>query len=383
MEERKYTYKLRNLVIAVGIAEALYWSVVGLLWLFREELFPGIIFDHPRWIAYSTALPVLALLYLVGVRRKNKGLRAFSETRLLPYLTSAVSTPKSLLRFLLVRFGLGLLFIALANPKLPSEVEENMTYSGIDIIIALDVSKSMMAEDIKPNRLERSKLSISNLISELHGNRIGMLAFAGNVDKVFPLTIDYSFAKSKVSKLSTDYIAKQGTDIGGAIEAAINSFNLQTPATKTIIVITDGEDHQNSAALAAAHAQELGISVHTIGIGSPNGVPIPEYKDGVKSGYKTDANGETVVTKLNLDVLREIAMAGQGSALLASGSQVGLAPLVQELHKNDEQEFSQSVVLSYENEFQLFLAVAIALLALEFLISERRSRLADRIKLFD
>lgn len=383
MEERKYTYNLKKILVILLIAEVAFWIVFGALWLLREEAFPGIVIDNPEWISFSFALPVLVVIYAFTIRKKNTSLTAYATPSLLPYLTSPVSTGKSVIKFSILRFGIGLLLVALANPKLPKDVQEEVTYTGMDIIIALDISKSMLAEDIKPNRLERAKLAINNLIGSIEGNRVGLVAFAGNVDNVFPLTTDYAYAKSRVSKLGTDYITKQGTDIGGAIETALNNFNFSHGSTKTIIVITDGEDHASSGARAAQHAVEMGVTVHAIGIGSPEGVPIPEYENGKMTGYKTDANGETVITKLNIDMLKQVAMAGQGSALLASGSQVGLAPLVKQLNETDKKEFSETMIVSYENQFQVFLALALLLLALEFFISERRSKFADSINLFE
>lgn len=383
MAKNRHIYDLRTMLIAIGLIELVYWLGFLLLWVIKEEVFPGLVIDRPFWIYVSMCLPLLPLIFYLMTRRKNKLFARFSDHALLQHLTTPISSGKSILKFGLLRWGLGMLLLALSTPKLPKDVNQEVTYSGMDIIIALDVSKSMLAEDIQPNRLERSKLAISNLISGLEGNRIGLIAFAGNVDNVFPLTTDYAYAKSRVSKLTTDYISKQGTDIGTAIDVALSSFNFSHGGTKTIIIITDGEDHQNAAPIAAERAVEMGVTVHTIGIGSPEGVPIPEYENGQMVGYKVGPDGETVVTKLNVETLKQIAMAGQGSAMLASGSQVGLAPLVKKLNELDKEEFTETVVLSYEHQFQFFLALSLLFFTLEFLISERRSRWADQVKLFE
>jgi len=246
----------------------------------------------------------------------------------------------------------------------------------------LDVSNSMLAEDIKPNRLERAKMAISNLIDRLQGDRIGIVVFAGNAYKQLPLTTDYSAAKLFLSAVDTKIIPTQGTAIGEAINMAVQSFD-DKQHNKAIVVITDGENHEDDAVGAAKNAVEKGIKVFTIGMGLPEGSPIPLYdRNGNKLGFKKDRSGKTVITKLNEDMLRQIAAAGNGSYVRAGNASTGLSKVLDDINKIQKKEIETRQFTDYEDRFQIFLALALILMLVELLITNRKSKIADRFNIF-
>ena len=260
---------------------------------------------------------------------------------------------------------------------------ENMRREGFELMIALDVSNSMLAEDLQPNRLERAKQSISKTIDKLKGDKIGVVVFAGEAYVQLPMTTDYAAAKLFLSTIGTDIVPTQGTAIGKAIELSIESFAEAPAKNRAIIVITDGENHEDDAIAQAKNAVEKGIVVHTIGIGSPEGTPIPLYSRGRKSGFRKDRAGNTVVTKLNEQALQEIASAGDGIYIRANNTQTGLKILFDELNKLEKAEFGTKMFTDYEDRFQYFIAAALLLLVLELLISERKSKWFRNFNLFE
>jgi len=276
-----------------------------------------------------------------------------------------------LLKFLLILLAVTFIIIGIADPQIGSKLE-NIKREGIDLYLVLDVSTSMLAEDIKPNRLERSKLAISTLIDKLQGDRVGIIIFAGNAYKQLPLTTDYSAAKLFLSAVDTKIVPTQGTAIGEAIELATLSFG-ETDHNKAIIVITDGENHEDDAIEAATMANELGINVFTIGMGLPEGAPIPLYnKYGVQTGFKKDKKNTTVVTKLNEDMLRQIAAAGGGAYARANNASSGLKRIFDDINAIDKKEIETRQFTDYEDRFQIFMGLAIFLLIVELLVADRK-----------
>jgi len=256
-----------------------------------------------------------------------------------------------LLKFLLILLAVTFIIIGIADPQIGSKLE-NIKREGIDLYLVLDVSTSMLAEDIKPNRLERSKLAISTLIDKLQGDRVGIIIFAGNAYKQLPLTTDYSAAKLFLSAVDTKIVPTQGTAIGEAIELATLSFG-ETDHNKAIIVITDGENHEDDAIEAATMANELGINVFTIGMGLPEGAPIPLYnKYGVQTGFKKDKKNTTVVTKLNEDMLRQIAAAGGGAYARANNASSGLNVFLMTLMQSTKRRLKQGNLLIMKIAFR-------------------------------
>lgn len=309
-------------------------------------------------------------------------MQAFIASGLQDDMIPKFSSFRTGLKASLITASLVFLSIAVADPQIGTKYEE-VKREGFDVMIALDVSNSMMAEDLAPNRLARSKQAISKLIDRLKNDRIGVIVFAGEAFVQLPLTTDHSAAKLFLSSIDTDIIPNQGTAIGAAIELAAQSFDEQNQKNRAIIIISDGENHEDDAMEQATVAAEAGITVHTIGIGSTDGAPIPLYQRGRKLGYRKDKEGNTVISKLNDVMLQQVAGAGDGSYIRANNTKVGLNALFDELEKMERTEYGSKMFTSYEDRFQIFLAIALALLFIELLIPSRKSKLFGHIKLFE
>ena len=234
-------------------------------------------------------------------------------------------------------------------------------------MIALDVSNSMLARDYSPNRLERAKLAISRLVDKLDGDRVGLVLFAGTSFVQLPITTDYVSAKMFLGNISTESIPVQGTAIGDAINTCIRSFSAQSEKSRAIIVITDGENHEDDPVAAAKQAADMGIMVYTIGVGSQQGQPIP-----MKNGLLKDSKGNIVVTKLDENTLKEVAKAGNGAYVHAGNDEFGLNPVINDIRKLDEEEFKSIVFEEYDEQFMYFFAIALGLLVIQMLIGERK-----------
>ena len=338
-------------------------------------------FGKPEMLYALAGMTVLSIIFALVISWKNLALQKFADNALLKHLVPDISTGFTTFKFLLFRLGIAFVVIGLSMPQYGiNEVEAKS--QGIDLVIAVDVSKSMNAEDLKPNRIERAKLAIQKLLKSLKGDRVGVITFAGISDVHVPITNDYKAIKSFLTSINTEFPV-QGTAIGSAIELALTSFNMKNGSQKAIVVITDGENHEDDATGAAKKAKDLGILVHTIGMGSLEGVPIPVYNRGRQVGFKQDGNGQTVVTKLNENMLKEIAQAGGGAYIRASESQVGLNLIVDEINKMEATEFGSIVFQDYEDQFPIYLMLGMALLILELFLSEKKSSWKTNVKLFE
>jgi Ca-activated chloride channel family protein len=335
-------------------------------------------------ITYLYAL--LGLLPLIGIFifyhfwRKRNYLK-LGELQLITQLAPEHSKRKHIIKFVLFVLAFIFLIIGIANPQVGTKFEK-VKRSGVDIMIALDVSKSMLAEDIKPNRLDRSKQFISRLIDKLQNDRVGLIVFAGNAYLQMPITIDYSAAKLFLNNINTEMVPTQGTAIGEAIELSMQSFSKEDKKHKVMIIITDGEDHEGDDMIAAETASSEGVVVHTIGVGSPKGAPIPQYRNGVQADFKRDENGNIVLSKLNETELQQIAVKGDGKYFrLASGTQE-IDAVISEISSMEKKNFEERVFTDYEDQFQYFLAVALLLITLEFFISDKKSMWLRRLGIF-
>ncbi len=338
-------------------------------------------FAH-TYILYALALiPVFWGLHLYLRQRKKRVLKCVGDAKVVERLMEGVSSTRQRTKFLLLMLAWIMLVIGAADPQIGSKME-NVKRKGIDLVIALDVSNSMLSEDIKPNRLERSRQAISRLIGKLEGDRLGMVIFAGKAYMQMPVTTDYAAAKLMLSTVNTNLIPVQGTAIGDAIKLSMNSFE-ENDHQKAIIVITDGENHQGDAVEAAMKAAEKGIKIYTIGMGLPEGGPIPVFQNGRKTGFKKDKQGNTIVTKLNDEMLSEIAAAGNGMYVRANNSRAGLEKVFRDINALDKSEIESRVFSDYEHRFQYFIALALLLLVIELLISSRRSRFFSSVNLFN
>lgn len=338
-------------------------------------------FAHKEYLWLLAMLPVMIIIYVLHVWIRKKSIRTFGDFDLMSKLMPYVSFTRSHIKFILFILSLTLLIIAIAGPQFGSKIRE-VKRKGIEIIIALDVSNSMMARDVQPNRLERSKQAIARLIDQLENDRLGMIVFAGDAYTQIPITSDYIAAKMFLAGVSTNMVSKQGTAIGSAIELAMKSFSQQDNINKAIIIISDGENHEGNAVEIARNAAAKGIKIYTIGIGKPEGVPIPVSESSVVKEYRRDRNGNIVTTKLNEQMLMEIAKEGKGKYFRAVSGNLGLNELYQALNKLDKTEFESKVFSEYEEQFPVLVWMALSILIVELFIPERKNKWLKNVKLF-
>ncbi|MEO5584671.1 MAG: VWA domain-containing protein, partial [Flavobacteriales bacterium] len=294
----------------------------------------------------------------------------FSSDPLITAMVPGVSSWRSALKFLLLRHGLSFAIVALAGPQMGTRLEE-ITAKGVDVVVALDVSNSMLAEDLKPDRMEVAKRALSQLIDRMSGDRLGIVVFAGEAYTQLPITADRSAAKLFLNSIGPDLVRAQGTAIGAAIDQARKSFGNDAAKGKTIIVISDGESFEDDGMAAAKRAAAEGIVVNTIGMGSPDGAPIPMRRNGQLIGFKKDKDGQTVITKLNEEVLSSVASAGNGEYIHATSGDTGVNTLIAKLRGMDQTDLGTYKFAGHEDRFQYFLAVACAMIFLGMLIGER------------
>jgi Ca-activated chloride channel family protein len=337
-------------------------------------------FAHAYYFYLFALIPVLTAAFIWFLLWRKKAFAQFGDWNVIRQLVPETSTPKLMLKFVLLMIPLAFLVVTLAGPQTGSKIEK-VHRKGIDLMIALDVSNSMLAEDIKPNRLERAKQSISKLIDKLEGDRIGLIVFAGQAFTQLPITTDYGAAKLFLSTINTDLVPVQGTAIGDAIRIAVKSFG-ESKNNKALIIITDGEDFQGNVLEEAEKAEKAGIPIYTIGMGLPEGAPIPVYKDNLMIGYKKDGSGNPVVSRLDETLLQQVATVGKGVYIRASNSETGLKPILDNLSKIQESEIEAKQFTDYEARFQYFLGFALFFLILDLFIFEKKTEWMKRIKPF-
>jgi len=330
-------------------------------------------FAHPEYLYALAVIPVIILLFIAMRIMKRKSWKKLGDSNLVTRLAPSVSRGKPVVKMILFCLAYALLVLALANPQIGTKLEE-VKREGVDVIIALDVSNSMKAQDIRPDRLERAKQAISRFIDKLENDRIGLIIFAGQAYVQLPITTDFNAAKLFLSTIDTDIIPTQGTAIGSAIDLAMRSFVGEENKHKALVIITDGENHEDDAVESAKKANEQGVIIHTIGMGSPDGAPIPVYHNGVQVDFMKDHDGNTVITKLDPTILEKIAGEGKGIFVRASSGDDGLETIMKEISKMDKKSFGTKQFSNYEDRFQYFLGGALFLLIAEFIISNRKSK---------
>ena len=339
-------------------------------------------YEHIEYLNFLFGIPVLILSMLLYSRWKATALALFGESKLVKELMHSFSKGRTQIKNMLTLLIFIALIIGIANPQVGTKMEE-VKREGVDLMIAIDLSNSMMAEDIKPNRLERAKLAISQLINKLQGDRIGLIVFAGEAYVQLPITTDYSAAKLFLSTVNTNIVPTQGTEIAKAIDLSIQSFDMENAQNKAIIIITDGENHDEKAIESAEQASELGIFVHTLGMGLSKGGPIPIYnKYGNRTGYRKDRDGNTVVSKLNENLLQQIANAGKGTYVRANNSKAGLSTLFAEINKMEKKEIGTMVFTEYKDRFQLFIGLALLLLIIDLILLGKKNKWSNRINFY-
>ncbi len=330
-------------------------------------------FAHIEYLYCLYLIPAFILVFWYLLRNKSRLLEKFAVKKLHTILFPAYSRNKSIVRFGIIISAIIFLIIAAADPQVGTKVE-NVKQTGIDIYIILDVSLSMQAQDIKPSRLEKAKLEISNLIAKLGGDRIGLIVFAGEPFVQFPLTTDYSAANLFLSAAGVNTIPDQGTAIAAAINLANKSFSYSFKTEKVMVIFTDGEDHEGNLSDAIDEAKKNNIKIYTIGLGSPDGVPIPIYNEqGQPAGFKKDQDGNVVLTKLDESALKDIATGTGGQYMRGSNDRDELDMIYKDLSGIKKTEFGEKIVTDYEDRFYYFLIPAIILLIIEFFMTERKS----------
>ncbi len=335
-------------------------------------------FANPEYLNLLYLIPVVVALFWFLNRNRKILLEKFADLDLHKILFPTDSSLKRWAKFVVIILAFVCLVLAAANPQVGTKMQE-VKQTGIDVFILLDVSYSMNAEDIKPSRLEKAKYQISNLINKLRGDRIGLIIFAGQAYVQIPLTTDYSAANLFLSAVDVNSVPSQGTAVASAINLAISSFD-SLATDKVIIAITDGEDHEGDVMEAVDNAVSKNIKIYTIGLGSSAGVPIPIYnKYGQSVGFKKDNQGNTVLTKLDEETLKRIALEGNGKYFRGTNYEDYLDQIYTELSELEQAEFGVKKVTDYEDRFYYFLIPAIILLVIEFFISEKKSPLYARI----
>ncbi len=337
-------------------------------------------FAHTEYLWGLFIIPLLILFFIWARIARKRALKRFGNLQTIAELMPFTSSSRPAFKFFLLMLALAFFIVGAARPQFGSKLKK-VQREGIELIIALDVSNSMLAEDIQPNRLERAKRAISRMVDRMKDDKIGLIVFAGEAYTQLPITSDYNSAKLFLEAVNTQVVPRQGTAIGAAINMAIRSFTPNGDANKAIVIITDGENHEDDPVAAAQEASKNGIFVHTIGMGLPQGSPIPVLRNG-QTDYLRDNEGNVVVTKLDETTLEEIAAAGNGIYVRANNAQVGLNALFDEIAKMEKEEMETLVYSEYDDQFQYFFAIGLFLLLFEFVILERKNKYLMKVNLF-
>lgn len=339
-------------------------------------------FAHPEYLFLFLAIPVLIGLFAYSQYIRKKKIKLFGNPDLLAELMPHVSFVRPQVKFYIQIAAISLIIIVLAQPQFGTKMEKEKR-KGIEVMIALDISNSMMAQDIQPNRLEKSKQVLSKMVDDMTEDKVGLVVFAGDAYTQLPITVDYISAKMFMSSINPKLVARQGTAIGTAVDLCIKSFGdikEKTETGRAIIVITDGENHEDDAVAAAKLALEKGILVYVVGMGKPEGAPIPV--DGTMSFWK-DKDGNVVVSKLNEEMCKNIAQAGGGVYVRADNTNNAYKVITKELNKLAKAEIKTQVFSDYNEQFQSFALLALLLLLLETLIFDRQNKRLSKLKIFN
>lgn len=327
-------------------------------------------FDNPTYLWLLLLIPLLAMIYLYSLRQSKRRLKRFGSLKLMHQLSPMASPRRKLVKFVLAELILTLLILIVARPQIGNKIANNTSREGIEVIMALDISNSMLATDVVPSRLDKSKLMVEGLMNKFTKNKLGLIVFAGDAFVQLPITSDYVSAKMFLDNINPSLIGTQGTDIGKAINLAMHSFTPNTQTGKAIVVITDGEDNEGGAEAMAKQAQEKGIKVFILGIGSTQGttIPMPNGED------LRDANGDIVKTHLNEEMCKKIADAGHGVYMHVDNSSVADALLEKELGKLQKGEINNVVYSDYDEQFQAFALLVVLSLIIDVFILERKRK---------
>lgn len=338
--------------------------------------------EEKIWFWALLVIPVIIVFFLVLQIWKHKTQRKFSDKVLLKKLSPNTSLFKSVLKIIVLSLAFLCLVLALVNPKIGTKLE-TVKREGVDIVFAVDVSKSMLAEDIAPNRLEKSKQLVTQIVNNLASDRVGIIAYAGKAFPQLPITTDYASAKMFLQGMNTDMLSSQGTAISEAIKLATTYFDDEEQTNRVLIIISDGEDHTEEAAAVAEQASEEGIRIFTIGVGDIKGGPIPIKRNGVVLNYKKDNQGETVITRLNEEMLKEIAEEANGAYINGKNTKDVVENIREILSNMDKTEFEAKQFADFKDQFQWFLGFGVFFLLLDVFLLERKTAWLKKLNLFN
>ncbi len=338
--------------------------------------------EEPKYFYLMFAVVALLLMYLLVVFWKRRKQKQFADLPLLDQLSPQRSVFKPALKIIMVALGLTLLVIALVNPKMGTQLK-TVKRQGVDIVFAIDVSKSMLAEDIAPNRLEKSKQIVSKIIEELGSDRVGIIIYAGNAYPLLPITTDHGAARMFLQNAHPDMVSSQGTAINEALDLAKTFFDDDTQTNRFLFIISDGEDHEENSSEAAAELVDLGIKTYTIGIGTNKGSPIPIKRNGKFIGYKKDRDDEVVITKLNVETLKDIAEKGDGSYIYGNRTSSTIEYVENLLLKADKKEFETKQFSDYKDQFQWFVGFGLLFLLLDTFLLDKKTKWIQKLNLFN
>lgn len=338
--------------------------------------------DEKIWFWTILVIPAIVLVFILVQVWKKSAQKKFANLALLKRLSPNQSLFKSVLKLIVLCAAFLFLVLALVNPKIGTKLE-TVRSQGVDIVFAVDVSKSMLAEDIAPNRIEKSKQLVTQIINSLGSDRVGIIAYAGKAFPQLPITTDYAASKMFLQNMNTDMMTSQGTAIREAIELAKTYYDDEEQTNRILVIISDGEDHEGDAAEIAEEANDQGIRIFTIGVGNESGGPIPIKRNGVILNYKKDRNGETVITKLNEDTLREIAREANGVYINGSSTSEVVDTIKDLLDKMDKKEFESKQIADFKDQFQWFLGFGILFLFIDIFLLERKTEWLKKLNLFN
>lgn len=324
-------------------------------------------FANDGYLWLLLLVPVIPIVYGILCSLRRRRVRRFGDESLVKKLMPHYSPAKGWTRVILFTLAFAFFVVGISRPRIGAKLSERET-KGAEIMICLDVSNSMLAQDYSPNRLERAKLAINKLVDKLEGDRLGLIVFAGSSFVQLPITADYVSAKMFLGSINTGSVPVQGTAMGDAIATAARSFSIQSEKSRAIILITDGENHEDDPVEAAKAAYEAGIKVYTVGVGSLRGQPIP-----VEGGLKKDKDGNIVVTRLDEETLQKVAGAGGGAYVHAGNEEFGLNPIIDDIRKMEDEVFQSVVFEEYDEQYMYFLAMALVLLIIEMLVGDRKA----------
>jgi Ca-activated chloride channel family protein len=335
-------------------------------------------FANPEYLYLLFTLPVLIAIYIYAAVTRKKALNRYGNPLLIAQLMPEVSVKRQHWKFWTLLTAVSTLIFVIAGPQFGSKLE-TVKRQGVEIMVCLDVSNSMLSEDIKPNRLERAKQMLSRMTDSFTDDKVGLIVFAGDAFTQLPITSDYISAKMFLSSIRPSMVSTQGTAIGAAINLALRSFTPNETSSKTILIITDGENHEDDAVKAALTAAERNIKVNVVGIGTPQGAPIPV---GGVNNFLKDKDGNVVVTQLNEQMCQDIAAAGKGIYVRADNTNTALRTLQNEIDKMDKAELDSKIYAEFDEQFHTLAWIVLALLLIEFVIMERKNRIFSKVKLF-